>query len=278
MIVVGRNCEDKVRGCLDSIRTQAGDHDVSVVVTDDASDDATGRMVEAYLCEHALKWGWFRNYERVGAMANQWRSWNSDRENHEPGDLFVWLDLDDKFFDDQVFNTLERRYAETGALVTYGSYSPDPPSATCPPARAYPREVAEKRAFRQWIREGRGIWHNHCRAMRWEILAQITEEDCKNDQGEWWETGPDMAVYLPALELAGPRAVFLSDVLYSYSSDLDSAEWREVPDLVRKNHREMLARPPKVTVQALGRTRVPPQRMTRVTATQARNARRVRRP
>lgn len=272
-IVVGRCCEDQVRGCLDSIAGQKGDHDYRVAVVDDASTDRTGEAVKNF-CDRREGWSWTVNDVRVGAMANQFRAWNSF--DAEPDDIAIWVDLDDKLAHADVLNVLALRYAETDALVTYGSYKSEPFSSTCPPARAYPVEVAEKRAFRQWMREGRGIWHNHLRSMRWSVLARITEADCRDDNGDWWMTGPDMATMLPALEIAGPRAVFLSDVLYCYTSSLDSAEWRQVPDVVRANHQAMFAREPKVPVLPLSRPRDHVQARVvreRERATAARNAR-----
>lgn len=247
-VVTGRNCEDQVIGSLTSIADQKGDHDYAVAVVDDASTDRTGEAVKNF-CDGRPGWDYTLNDSRVGAMRNQWDAWHSFDAKLD--DVVVWVDADDRLAHADVLNVLAMRYGQTRALLTYGSYKPHPASSTCPPARPYPAEVAEKRAFRQWIREGRGIWHNHLRTISYEVLGQITEEDCKDDRGEWWMTGPDMATYLVALELAGSRSVFLADVLYEYYSAGPEAEWRAVPDTVRKNHQEMLAREPKVPVERL---------------------------
>jgi hypothetical protein len=70
-----------------------------------------------------------------------------------------------------------------------------------------------------------------------------------------------MAVMLPALELSGDRCAFIPDPLYVYTSDLPSAEWRAANGLVRRNHRTMLERPPKVRARPLN----PPTRRARPT-------------
>lgn len=253
IICVGRQCEDKVYACLESIAMQRGQQ-FHVVIVDDASTDGTWEAVQAFVENDPLPLdatAW-QTPERRGAMRNQWEAWHVDVD----WDVCLWVDMDDKLAHPDVLNRLAREY-EAGALMTYGSYRSEPYSPTCAPATPYPKEVLVKRAFRQWIREARGICHNHARSVSAEVLLQITEEDCKDSEGNWWMTGPDMAVFLPAMEIAGTKIAFIKDCLYAYSSDRGESEWRAVPELVRSNHAEMLARPPKVKVQLLALPHIP---------------------
>lgn len=242
IVVVGRNCEPWAQTCLDSLAALTGP-DYTVAVVDDASTDATADICAPYCDEHG--WTFIRQAERMGAMCNQVTAWQA----LEPGadDVVVWVDLDDRLAHADVLNVLSRHYRR-GALLTYGSYRSEPHSPTCAPAKPYKREIIRSGAYRNVRRSG-GLLYNHLRTVSWRVLRQLRDEDFRDDDGEWWQTGPDAAVMLPCLELAGSRHQFIRDVLYVYRSDLDHAEWRAVPELVNRNHRQMLARPPKKRIR-----------------------------
>ena len=237
-VVVGRNCEPWAQDCLDSIAALQGPA-YSVCVVDDASTDKTADICAPYCDEQG--WLFIRNTERVGAMANQVTAWLALEP--DPDDVVVWVDLDDKLAHPDVLSVLARTYRK-GALLSYGSYRSEPHSPTCPPAKPYRREIIRANAYRDVKRSG-GLLYNHLRTVSWRVLSRLKDEDFRDDAGEWWQTGPDAAVMLPCLELAGPRHAFLRDVLYCYTSSSPAAEWRLVPELVNANHRQMLARPPK---------------------------------
>lgn len=269
-VITGVNCADKALASMQSVADQVG-YPIRAHVVDDASTDGTAEIVEAF-CEGRDGWTYTLNTVQVGAMRNQWDAWHTMAEN--PDDVIVWCDLDDMLAHDEVCAVLARHYA-SGATMTYGSYRSEPHSPTCAPSAPYPREVVRDRSFRSFIRFGGGIHHNHLRSCSWPILSQITEADCKDSRGEWWQAAPDFAVMLPAMEWAGESCHFIDEVLYSYSSDLDSAEWRLRPSSVRDAHQEIIRRPSKVRLTPYARRTA--QELATGRRTQPRTAARARR-
>lgn len=260
LVVVGRNCEPWAEACLQSIAAQH-QRPFRVCVVDDASTDGTPAIVEHFAQEHG--WTYQLNYERLGAMRNQYEAWHA--LDGQPGDVVVWCDLDDRLAHPNVLNILERHYRR-GALLTYGNYRPDPPDPGCPPVARYPASVIGAGTYRWYSSRGH-ILYNHLRTVSWDILAQLGEDDFRDDAGDWWTTGPDAAVMLPALELAGRAHAVIGEVLYVYTSNADHAEWRTVPETVRANHRQMFARPPKNGARP---PRVGPRRTSRPYTTRTR--------
>lgn len=241
VVTTGRNCIDRVDRCLTSIAAQRG-VDVRCVVVDDASDgdhaDQPNRVAD--LCNlHGFRF--IAHDERVGAMGSQWEAWHELEP--EAADVVVWVDLDDRLAHDRALERVEVEYA-AGARVTYGSYRPEPESATCPAVTVYPDDIVRRRAFRAFARRGGGLRYNHLRTVSWWALRQIGADQLRGPDGEWYRSGPDCAVMIPALELAGRRHAVIPDVLYIYTSDNPYSEWRRWPEQVNADHRHVLGRRP----------------------------------
>lgn len=252
IVCVGRNCEPFALRSLESIAAQ-NDPTMRVAVIDDASTDGTGDIVKQF-CEGRPGWVHNVNTERVGAMRNQYDAWRS--LDPMPDDVVVWCDLDDRLASPGVTKTLRHYYARGTVRLTYGNYKPTHTHDgacdqrcscwTCPPVRPYPRSVLTRHGqLRRFIANGGGFRFNHLRTVRYDVLAQLSVEDLQDDDGNWWSSGPDGAVMIPALELAGHRMRVLSETLLLYTADNPESEWRTIVDTVNRNHQQMLARPPK---------------------------------
>lgn len=231
-----RNTVDKLLVCLDSLARQDYDN-YTVVVVDDASED--GSTAVAFKWCELMGWSLIRRTERQGAVRNQWDAIHQTCTS--PDDVIVWVDGDDRLARTDTFQILNRYY-DDGALLTYGSYVPDPPDAGCAPARPYPPKVIRRRSFRSCPQRHS---YNHVRTCSYGIFSQLTEADCQDDQGNWFINTPDAVFMFPCLELAAPHIAFVPETLLYYSSDLATAEWRDHPERVNEVNRTILARPPK---------------------------------
>ena len=242
-----RNTYDKLNACLASLAAQEYDH-FTVVVVDDASTDGSSDLAEEWCDRYG--WHFIGRTERMGAVRNQWDAIHLGCDS--PDDVVVWVDGDDRLARTDTFDILNRHY-DAGALVTWGSYEPQPPSATCPPSRPYPPKIVRRNGYRQYARPrseggmGGGICHNHLRSMAYGIVHQMDESDMKDDDGNWWMNTPDALFMFPGLELARGAVAFVPDVLLWYSSDMAHAEWRAMPRDVDKVNQWVMAQPPKVT-------------------------------
>jgi glycosyltransferase involved in cell wall biosynthesis len=232
-----RNTAAKLDACLRSIAEQQY-LNFTVVVVDDASTDSS-REVAALWCDRE-GWMLIARDERVGAVRNQWDAIYLSCFSDD--DVIVWVDGDDRLAGPDTFQILDRYY-QNGALLTSGSYRPEPPDSGCAPARPYPSRVIRRNAYRTAPERHS---YNHLRTMTFGLFSQIDESDCLDDRGEWFTSTPDAVFMFPALELARGRIAFVPEVLLVYSSDLPSAEWRNDPKAVNYVNRTVLRRPSKV--------------------------------
>ena len=251
VVTVGRNCEPFALRCLESLAEQTRQN-VTVTVVDDASTDGTSDIVAGF-CDGRPGWQWQVNSEPVGATRNQYEAWQS--ADLDDGDVVAWCDLDDALASPDALARLAAAYKRRNVWMTYGNYRPVHSHAgpcddrcscwTCPNVAPYPSRVMHTGKLRSFIRAGGGFRFNHLRAVTWRLLRRVDVDDLRDDDGNWWTSGPDAAVMLPCLEMAGPRYRVLADVLVNYTADNPASEWRTIVDTVRSNHRQMLSRPPK---------------------------------
>lgn len=278
VISTGRDCAGKVEACLSSIVGQEGDHSVEIVATSDCSTDDTAGRLREFFDAYPMSGDWWAPDRRRGAMANQWESWHW----RSGWDVAVWVDLDDRLAHPHVLERVAQEY-EAGAVMTYGSYEPVPPSATCPPVLPYPPEVAAAGTHRAFMRAGGGFRFNHLRTVSRDVLMELSEVDCRDSNGDWWMVAPDAAVMIPCMEIARDRCHVIDETLLLYSSDCANAEWRVTPGEINRAHRELLSREPKRPVsvpdvrvaQQLGARRT---RQTRPTSETGRVTAQPRRP
>lgn len=237
VVAVGRNCPGAAQHCLESIDVQ-DDPSWDLAVVDDASD--TGLELDAVFDRFAWSVA-VTNRERRYALANQVRAWQELEPEDE--DVVVFVDLDDRLARPDALSIVRRAY-DRGALMTYGSYRPvpadHPDARTCRPARPYPPDVVRTRGYRREVQ-----WFNHLRTVSWSVLKHLTEEDLRNDEGNYWRAVTDRAVMFPSLELAGHRAAVVPEVLYEYTCDSPDAVWRADHDELVRESMQLRARPRK---------------------------------
>lgn len=236
-IVAGRNCENWVVRCLDSLASQRRPFD-TIQVTDDASTDRTFSTVTNWVGEQApdvqARVNAVRRGQRLGALRNQCDM--IDRANPDPDDVLVFVDLDDRLAHSMVTIKLEAEYARPELDCTYGQYAPSPPSNTCQQARPYPHQVVAQRNYRSFAAQAGGILFNHLRTFRYRVFSQIDRDlnFCWPD-GTWFQTCCDTAMMIPVLELAREHRV-LDEVLYTYNSINPLSDWRQNAAEIDRTH------------------------------------------
>jgi glycosyltransferase involved in cell wall biosynthesis len=225
-----------LKGTLDSIVEQVySNYDVCVV--DDAStDEGQAQFIEEY-CKR-YDWSYILRDKHVGAMANQVAAINEICDDDD--DVIVIVDGDDRLADPGVLSYLDAVYRKGTVDMTYGSYTPEPPSKTCPMSRDYPHEVVMSGNYRAWTRK-HGIMFNHLRTFKYKLFRQMDEDvDFKWPNGEWFEACADTAIMIPALELSRGRWRHLTKKLYVYNSENPISDWRKRADTINKTHEYIL--------------------------------------
>ena len=235
LIVAGYNCEKYVERCLKSISAQTYT-DYSVCVVNDASTDGTQSKI---ISSVGVGWPVIQRAENAGALRSQHEGIIA--LDPQDGDVIVWVDLDDALASPDALDCLNFHYTPDTPM-TYGSYQSVPYSETCPQPMRYPVECERANDYRNlshW-----GIRYNHLRTVKWDLYKQLDVERDFMVDGEWMNLASDTAVMIPCLEMSGGNYKFITDVLYSYSSDNALSEWRKAPHGTDQMH-DHLRRMPK---------------------------------
>lgn len=224
---------------LDSIFMQKYTN-YTVLYTDDASPDDTGKLVEHYIktkgMEHKVILT--QNTERQGALANQYRMIHSCPDNA----IIIIVDGDDWLPHDQVLAYINSVYQHHDVWLTYGQYQ-EWPSGTYGFNRPIPRQVIEKNTFRNQYNA-----FSHLRTYYAWLFKKIKIEDLMLD-GKFLSMSGDIAVMLPMTEMARDHFAFISDILYIYNGANDINDHKVSKQTQRDIDLWVRSRPPYEKVE-----------------------------
>lgn len=235
IVSCGRNQSRWLLDCFDSIAKQTDDK-FEVCVVDDASDDGKAQGIIERYCT-ARGWTFLLNNMRRGAMFNQVNA--IEALNPESDDVIVIVDSDDRLAHDRVLERL-RFYYEGEVDMTYGSYRSEPFSPTCSPALPYPPDVIRRGTYRQYASTGGGLLTNHLRTFKFGLFSQLSYDDFRFEDGQWFPACCDTAIMIPCLELSRGRHRFIEEELYVYNSENPNSDWRTQPGEVDRVHAYIL--------------------------------------
>jgi hypothetical protein len=220
------NAETYILDCLKSIQQQIirNVDIVSVYVLDDASTDRTGELAQQYCreqeaaCTSNWRWIYRRNEKRVTALPNlvfQLRELSDDT-------VVAILDGDDRFAQPYALEYIAGKYRYYDIWMTYGNAITS--NGIVFRNEGYPIETILNNTYRKypWV-----CYHLHTFVNK--LFKKIDEAHFKDDDGNWWQITYDVALYTPMLEMAGPRATYISDILYIYNVGNSISEFKIAP-------------------------------------------------
>lgn len=239
VVCTGRNSVKWVKDCIESIYTQEEMELMDVCIVDDASTDGTAELVEHF----GEKTGFDYTLQTVRKYAMYNQLWAIGVLDPQPEDVIVWVDLDDRLASDWSLTKVREVYDAKGVDLTYGTYRPEPFSKTCAMPKRYDPQTEADNDYRKADANGYGMRYNHLRTLKFKIFDQIPKDYFLDRNGNYFTTGPDTAIMLPALELAHGNYECIPDCLYIYNSENPNSEWRVVVKEVNSNHQDMLEKP-----------------------------------
>ena len=220
VVVPVRNAEKWIGKCLQSVvkqREQGLGFDCTVI--DDASSDGTWDEIQKVVAKD-FRFKTIQNNVRSGSLFNICRT-ISNQSNRQPADVIVIVDGDDWLVHEDVFRTLRNEYMK-GAWMTYGSWRDT--SGKLAWMGAYPARVAREGLHRTVPWAG-----SHLKTFKRFLFDQVQPDAFKNDAGEWFTIGGDVALMIPMLEMARQRAVFIPEVLYTYNLETPDNDHKVAP-------------------------------------------------
>lgn len=143
--------------------------------------------------------------ENKGACRNHFET----LQKIEPtsSNIVVHLDGDDRFITYRALEIIQESYSDPNVWATYGNYVGRQRSVCRP---------IDERSFRESIVNGGWPW-SHPRTFRAHVIPNLREDDMKDANGQWYSSAPDVAIFLPILEMAGKsRVKFIDEDLMYY--------------------------------------------------------------
>ena len=122
--------------------------------------------------------------------------------------IIVHLDGDDFLLNDRCLEVVKKVYRDENVWATYGSYISNQGCICKPSIDSIP--------FRDEFKYFGWKW-SHLRTFRANLIPHLKEEDMKDLAGNWYSSAPDVAVFLPVLEMCGKsRVKYITDPLVYY--------------------------------------------------------------
>lgn len=181
------------------------------IYINDASTDNTQQQVEEFIKKHHLedKIRLINNETRQGAMANIYKAVYMC----DDWDAVVLYDGDDWFSRTDVFDILNRAYADENTWMTYGSYQDHPEGRRGICAYQIPSQVIESNSYRKspWCT-------SHLRTFYTWLFKCIKPEDLQLN-GAFFPMTYDQAIMHPLLELSGYKSKYIPEILYVYNME-----------------------------------------------------------
>jgi len=193
-----RNAGHRVLRCLDSVEGQNYPKDLCRhLVIDDASDDGTPDLIEAWLARHSD-----HNVELIQRRNRRGGTSNTLEGIRHGGSESIVIELngDDWLPDPGVLSFINKVYEDPEVWMTYNTQRES--TGVIPFQLPPPRKVRRTRAYR-----GLPWATSHLHTFRRPLFDHVPEEVMVDPEtGEYWESADDVALYLYMLELAGEHA------------------------------------------------------------------------
>lgn len=185
-----------------------------IIFVDDASGDATTKIVEGIKCNHrygdriTIK----KNDQRLGKVANIWHVLhNIDGTTPIADDsIVIIMDGDDWYPHNDVFNYINNIYSNEDVWCTYGGYITYPDKKKCCNIKMS-EGVIQNHSFRsvgQNTSQQRTFYAGLYRYISIESLVY---------KGKFMQVTGDVAKMLPMLEMSSPHFKLIEDSIYVYN-------------------------------------------------------------
>jgi glycosyltransferase involved in cell wall biosynthesis len=179
-----------------------------VIYIDDYSSDNTYELAARCIlsCHQEHRTTLIHNSINQGSLANLYRAIHSCDDN----EIIVLLDGDDCFAHDEVLNTINDAYEQSGAWIIYSQHQCYP-SLQRGDSAAFAPSVIKQCAFRRvnWVSSA-------LRTFYAGLFKNISLHDLLY-KGTFFPVAGDLAYMFPLLEMAGDKIYFLDQILYIYN-------------------------------------------------------------
>lgn len=212
IVVPTFNTEFWIERCLRSISCQVF-KDWECVIVNDASTDKTGEVINSLdFVKNDKRFSVVHNTKNVKALKNIVDGFNHLSCSDEPNSIMMVIDGDDFLYSEYALQIVDNVYTRhPHILLTYGNWigHPDGTDSNC---RQYDSETVMNSKFRY-----APFIASHLRTFKSKIWYNINDEDLRDNAGNYFEAGWDVAFMMPMLEMSQERHAFIPNRLYCYN-------------------------------------------------------------
>ena len=234
IVVPTYNTEQWITKCLYSIYSQQHQN-YECLIINDSSTDRTGNLIDDFLSKiKDPRFSVIHNQKNEKALKNIVSGFKSLGSKEEPDSVLMAIDGDDYLFCEYSLSLVDQIYQNSECLLTYGSFI-QWPTGELSFDRQFPKEVIENNSYRDYK-----FISSHLRTFKSKLWNSIRDEDLRDEDGEYFRTGWDVAFMIPMLEMTGGRFQYIRNILYVYNrwnpiSDdvINSSDQSRVDRLVR---------------------------------------------
>jgi glycosyltransferase involved in cell wall biosynthesis len=221
IVVPFYNCENWIQRCLSSIASQEFKNWECVVINDASTDNTKDIVDNLDFVKTDPRFSVIHNATNVKALRNIVDGFNFLKCKDDPECIMMIIDGDDFLYSEQSLNIISTVYSQQPQLLlTYGDWIGHPygDGSNC---RPYDRNVIINNDYRN-----APFVASHLRTFRSMLWYAIKDEDLRDESGEYFEAGWDVAFMVPMLEMAQERHAFLNRVMYCYNKENPLSDYK----------------------------------------------------
>lgn len=199
------NSEKWIGDCIRSVLSQTDEKWTQIVVVDGSTDNTYEEALLAANGDPRINIISVEN--RAGICNSHVIAHDYSVRNSE--DVFVHLDGDDSFLNNQTLEYIRKVYSQNNVWATYGNYTTHSgKSSVC-------RSVDITEGVREQILKG---WpFSHLRTFKTFLWDKVNKQDLKDKDNNNLTAAVDVAIFTPILEMCGNRIAYIKKPLYKYN-------------------------------------------------------------
>ena len=212
IVVPVYNAQDWIYRCLLSIKNQEFTNWKCIVINDASTDNTKSVIEDIDFLKNDERFIVQHNDTNVKALQNIVDGFNILGCKNNPESILMAIDGDDFLFSEWSLGIISQAYTQLPQLLlSYGNWVgyPDGTTSNC---RRYNNETIRDSDYRIVP-----FTASHLRTFKSRLWYAIDDKDLRDDTGEYFSAGWDVAFMVPMLEMAQERHVFIDHVLYCYN-------------------------------------------------------------
>jgi glycosyltransferase involved in cell wall biosynthesis len=202
------NVEKWIKKCIRSVKLQEYKN-FQCILIDDISTDNTKNIIENEI-KNDNRFHLITNTEKSYALKNIFNAINYSNPNDN--DIILTIDGDDWLASKSVLDVLIKYYEQDDCLMTYGSYIEYPNGNVGKFSKQIPNHIIDNNLYRNYE------WSSsHLRTCKYLLWNKIDKKDFLDSNGQFYKITCDLAIMFPMLEMAGHKAKYVKEILYTYN-------------------------------------------------------------